>query len=48
MNLIDLSIKRSVFAWTLMFGLIIFGAISLNRMGISNLPDVDFRVPDGG
>lgn len=44
MNLIDLSIKRSVFAWTLMFGLIIFGAITLNRLGISNLPDVDFPI----
>ncbi len=44
MNLIDLSIKRPVFAWVLMFGLIVFGAISLNRMGISQMPDVDFPV----
>lgn len=44
MNLIDLSIKRPVFAWVLMFALIIFGAISLNRMGISQLPDVDFPI----
>lgn len=42
MNLIDLSIRRPVFAWVLMFGLIVFGAISLNKMGISSLPDVDF------
>lgn len=42
MNLIDLSIKRPVFAWILMFALIIFGAICLNRMGISQLPDIDF------
>ena len=42
MNLIDISIKRPVFAWVLMFGLIVFGAISMNKMGISSLPDVDF------
>lgn len=42
MNLIDLSIKRPVFAWVLMFSLIVFGAISVNKMGISQLPDVDF------
>lgn len=44
MNLIDLSIKRPVFAWILMASLIVFGAISLNRLGISQLPDVDFPV----
>ena len=42
MNLIDISIKRPVFAWVLMFSLIIFGAITVNKMGISQLPDVDF------
>ncbi len=44
MSLIDLSIRRPVFAWVLMFSLISFGAISLNRMGISQMPDVDFPV----
>ncbi len=44
MNLIDLSIRRPVFAWVLMFALIVFGAISMNRMGISQLPDIDFPV----
>ncbi|WP_415062872.1 efflux RND transporter permease subunit [Bdellovibrio sp.] len=44
MNLIDLSIRRPVFAWVLMFALIVFGAICMNRMGISQLPDVDFPV----
>jgi hydrophobe/amphiphile efflux-1 (HAE1) family protein len=44
LSLIDLSIRRPVFAWVLMFGLIVFGAISLNRMGISQMPDVDFPV----
>ena len=46
MNLIDLSIKRPVFAWILMSALIIFGAVGLNRMGVSQLPDVDFPVLD--
>ncbi|MDL1873095.1 efflux RND transporter permease subunit [Deltaproteobacteria bacterium PRO3] len=44
MNLADISIKNPVFAWMLMFGLILFGAISLTRMGISEMPDVDFPV----
>ncbi len=44
MNLIDLSIRRPVFAWVLMFALIVFGAITMNRMGISQLPDVDFPI----
>ncbi|MFH0977354.1 MAG: efflux RND transporter permease subunit [Spirochaetota bacterium] len=44
MTLSDISIKNPVFAWMLMFGLILFGAISLSRMGISQLPDVDFPV----
>jgi hydrophobe/amphiphile efflux-1 (HAE1) family protein len=46
MNLIDLSIRRPVFAWVLMFALIVFGAISVNRMGISQLPDIDFPIID--
>ena len=44
MNLIDLSIRRPVFAWVLMFALIVFGAISLNRLGVSQMPDVNFPV----
>ena len=44
MNLIDLSIRRPVFAWVLMFSLIVFGAICVNRMGVSQLPDVDFPI----
>ena len=46
MNLIDISIKRPVFAWILMSALIIFGAVGLNRMGVSQLPDVDFPILD--
>ena len=42
MSLSDLSIKKPVFAWMLMVGLITFGAISFSRLGISQLPDVDY------
>ncbi len=44
MTLSDLSIKRPVFAWMLMFGLIVFGAISFTRMGVSDMPDVEFPI----
>ena len=44
MTLSEISIRRPVFAWMLMFGLIIFGAIAFHRLGISQLPDVDFPV----
>src|SRR6185436_16211667 len=44
MTLSDLSIKRPVFAWMLMAGLIVFGWISFQRMGIGLLPDVDLPV----
>ena len=44
MTLSDLSIKNPVFAWMLMAGLIIFGGISFHRMGVSQMPDVDFPV----
>jgi len=44
MNLPEISIRRPVFAWMLMAGLILFGLLSADRMGISQLPDVDFPV----
>ncbi len=44
MSLSEISIKNPVFAWMLMIGLILFGAISFSRMGISEMPDVDFPV----
>ncbi len=44
MNLIDLSIRRPVFAWILMFALIVFGAITVNKLGVSQMPDVDFPI----
>jgi len=43
-SLSDISIRRPVFAWMLMTGLIVFGLISASRMGISQLPDVDYPV----
>lgn len=42
MRLSDVSIRNPVFAWMLMLGLIVFGAIGFSRMGVSQLPDVDF------
>ena len=44
MTLSDVSIKNPVFAWMLMFGLILFGVVCFSRMGVSQLPDVDFPV----
>lgn len=44
MSLSELSIRRPVFAWMLMAALIVFGALSFGRLGISQLPDVDFPV----
>jgi HAE1 family hydrophobic/amphiphilic exporter-1 len=44
MILSDLSIKRPVFAWMLMLGLITFGIIGFTQIGQSQLPDVDFPV----
>ncbi len=44
MNLIEISLRRPVFAWVLMAALIIFGAISLNKLGVSQMPDVNFPI----
>jgi HAE1 family hydrophobic/amphiphilic exporter-1 len=44
MTLSDVSIKNPVFAWMLMFGLMIFGWIGFSRMGVSTNPDVDLPV----
>ncbi|MDR2463286.1 MAG: efflux RND transporter permease subunit, partial [Verrucomicrobiales bacterium] len=46
MTLSELSIKRPVMAWMLMSALIVFGAIALGRLGVSNMPDIDFPVID--
>lgn len=42
MTIPELSIRRPVMAWMLMFGVIVFGAIGLSRLGVSYLPDYDF------
>lgn len=44
MSLSDTSIRNPVFAWMLMVGLMVFGAICFQRMGVSQMPDVDFPV----
>ncbi|MBF0619330.1 MAG: efflux RND transporter permease subunit [Candidatus Omnitrophica bacterium] len=44
MSLSDTSIRRPVFAWMVMAALMIFGYISYGRMGVSQLPNVDFPV----
>lgn len=41
MNLTDVCLKNQVFAWMLMFGTILFGIISVTRIGVSQFPDVD-------
>jgi len=39
MTLSDLSIRRPVFAWMLMVGLMFFGAICFTHLGVSQLPE---------
>lgn len=46
MNFSAISIRNPVFAWMLMSALIIFGAISFTRLGVSMLPDVDQPILD--
>ena len=41
MNLTDVCLRRPVLAWMMMFGTILFGIISITRIGISQFPDVD-------
>ena len=42
MTLADISIRNPVFAWMLMAFLIVFGGICFGRLGVSQMPDVDF------
>jgi len=42
MTLADLSIKRPVFAWMLMIGIILFGLICYQKLGVSYMPDIDY------
>jgi hydrophobe/amphiphile efflux-1 (HAE1) family protein len=48
MSLSELSIRKPVFAWMLMAALILFGYLCFDRLGISQLPDVDFPVVSVG
>lgn len=44
MSLVETSVRRPVFAWMLMGALLVFGGIGFHRMGVSQLPDVDFPI----
>ncbi len=44
MSLSDISIKKPVFAWMLMIGLMVFGGISYKDLGVSQMPEIDFPV----
>ncbi|MBI5369437.1 MAG: efflux RND transporter permease subunit [Planctomycetes bacterium] len=44
MTLSDASIKNPVFAWMLMAALVLLGGIGFSRLGVSQMPDVDFPV----
>ncbi|MCE9499171.1 MAG: efflux RND transporter permease subunit, partial [Leptospira sp.] len=40
----DVSIRNPIFSWMMMIGIVIFGSIGFSRMGLSQMPDVDFPV----
>ncbi|GMU65041.1 MAG: acriflavin resistance protein [Acidobacteriota bacterium] len=42
MKLTEACIRKPVFAWMLMAGTVLFGLVALGRIGISQMPDVDF------
>jgi hypothetical protein len=44
MSLPELSIRRPVMAWMVMAAILSFGLLSLARLGVSHLPDVDYPV----
>ena len=44
MSLSDTSIKNPVFAWMIFIGIVVFGLIAFGRLGVSQMPDVDFPV----
>jgi HAE1 family hydrophobic/amphiphilic exporter-1 len=44
MTIADLSIRRPVFAWMVMIGLMVFGLFAYFRLGVSQMPNVDFPV----
>lgn len=44
MSLASISVRNPVFAWMLMLAILLFGGIAFTRLGVSQLPDVDFPV----
>lgn len=42
MNITDICIRRSVLAWMIMGATILFGLVSALRIGVSQMPDVDY------
>jgi len=42
MKITNVCIEKPVFAWMLMIGTVLFGAVAGSRIGISQFPDVDF------
>jgi multidrug efflux pump len=42
MKLTEACIRKPVFAWMLMAGTVTFGLVAIGRIGISQMPDVDF------
>lgn len=42
MRLPEIAINNHVFAWMLMAALLVFGGVAYDRMGVSQLPNVDF------
>ncbi len=42
MNISTIAIRNHVFTWMLMAAMLLFGGIAFDRMGVSQLPDVDF------
>ncbi len=42
MSITDVCIRRPVLAWMLMAGTVVFGLVALQRIGVSQYPDVDF------
>jgi multidrug efflux pump len=42
MNITEISVHRPVFAWMMMAAIIVVGLVAIQRIGISQFPDVDF------
>ncbi len=43
-SLIEISVRRPVFTWMAMVGVVVFGFLAFWRLGVSQLPDVDYPV----